>query len=224
MFGKARFSAISRLYCVFFTQRACSSFWTSLALTLMFRIVALIGTAEVAAYTVLIQLISAVAMPAWGLGLAGATLVGQAMGAKDVDAADQWAWDVIKVSFLMLIVLGMPFWLFPDVILGVFIKEEAVIEMARLPCQILGGFIAINGIGYVFASLLNGAGDVKRVMYVNLATQYLILLPGAYLFGVWAGFGLIGVWLVHQAGFRAVNSVILTGLWRQRRWQSIELW
>ena len=84
--------------------------------------------------------------------------------------------------------------------------------------------IGINGLGYLFASMLNGAGDVKRVMYVNLATQYLVLLPGAYFFGIYAGFGLLGIWLTHQLGFRALNSVVLTTLWRQKRWQKVELW
>ena len=199
-------------------------FMDSLALTLMFRIVAFVGTVEVAAYSVLVNMISAVGMPAWGLGLAGATLVGQAMGAKDMDDASRWAWDVVKIGTLAMVVLGAPFWLFPEVILSVFITEADALAAAVLPCRILGIMIGINGLGYLFASMLNGAGDVKRVMYVNLATQYLVLLPGAYFFGVYAGFGLIGIWLVHQIGFRALNSVVLTTLWQQKRWQKVELW
>ena len=95
---------------------------------------------------------------------------------------------------------------------------------AIVPCQVLGLMIGINGIGYLFASLLNGAGDVKRVMYVNLATQYLVLLPGAYFFGIWMAGGLLAVWLTHQLGFRALNSLILATLWRQGRWRRVELW
>lgn len=199
-------------------------FLDSLALTTMFRIVAFVGTVEVAAYSVLVNMVSAVGMPAWGLGLAGATLVGQAMGAREMEEANRWAWDVVKIGTLAMVLLGVPFWLFPEVILGVFIKEADALAAAVLPCRVLGIMIGINGMGYLFASMLNGAGDVKRVMYVNLTTQYLILLPGAYFFGIYAGFGLIGIWLTHQLGFRAVNSVILTSLWRQGRWKKVQLW
>ncbi len=199
-------------------------FMDSLALTLMFRIVAMVGTVEVAAYSVLVNMVSAVGMPAWGLGLAGATLVGQAMGAKALDEANRWAWDVVKIGSAAMVLLGVPFWLFPEAILGLFISEPEPLAAAVLPCRVLGIMIGINGIGYLFASMLNGAGDVKRVMYVNLATQYLVLLPGAYFFGVYAGFGLLGIWLVHQFGFRALNSAILATLWRQKRWQKVELW
>lgn len=198
-------------------------FFDSLALTLMFRIVAWIGTVEVAAYSVLVNLVSAVALPAWGLGLAGATLVGQAMGAKSPDAANRWAWDVTKIGVLALVVLGIPFWWVPELILGVFIHEPQTLEIAVLPCRILGLMIGINGAGFILASILNGAGDVKRVMYVNLATQYVVLLPGAYLLGVESGLGLIGVWLAHQLGFRALNTLLLAMLWQQGRWRRIEL-
>lgn len=84
--------------------------------------------------------------------------------------------------------------------------------------------IGINGMGYLFANMLNGAGDVKRVMYVNIATQYLVLLPGAWFFGIEVGLGLIGIWLAHQVGFRALNSVILATLWQRRKWAKINLW
>jgi len=199
-------------------------FLDSLALTLMFRIVAMVGTVEVAAYSVLVNMVSAAGMPAWGLGLAGATLVGQAMGGKAMEEANRWAWDVVKIGTLAMVLLGVPFWLFPEPILGLFIKEADALAAAVLPCRVLGVMIGINGLGYLFASMLNGAGDVKRVMYVNLATQYLVLLPGAYFFGIYFGFGLLGIWLTHQLGFRALNSLVLTTLWRQKRWQKVELW
>ena len=199
-------------------------FLENLALTLMFRIVALIGTVEVAGYTVLVNLVGAVGLPAWGFGMAGATLVGQSMGAGDPAAAHRWAWDVVKVGTLAMVVLGIPFWAAPEFILGIFIHDPTAIEVATWPCRILGLMIGVNGLGYLFASLLYGAGDVARVMYVNLATQYLVLLPGAYLVGVHFAFGLLGVWLVHQFAFRALNAAILTTLWQQQRWARVRLW
>jgi putative MATE family efflux protein len=199
-------------------------FLENFALTLMFRVVALIGTVEVAGYSVLINLVGAVGLPAWGMGMAGATLVGQALGAKDPAEAHRWAWDVVKLGTLAMVALGIPFWVAPELILGLFIRDPNAIGIAIWPCRILGLMIGVNGLGYMFASLLNGAGDVKRVLYVNLATQYLVLLPGAYLFGVKFAFGLLGVWLVHQFAFRALNSVILTGLWQQRKWANVRLW
>jgi putative MATE family efflux protein len=195
----------------------------STALTLMYRIVGLTGTMELAAYSVLINFINLVGLPAWGLGTAGATLVGQALGAKDVDDASRWAWDVIKVGVVGMGLLGLPFWLIPDLVLSIWIHDPATLDIARLPSRILGLMITINGVGYMLSSMLNGAGDVRRVTYVNLYSQWFLLLPGAYLLGPWAGFGLIGVWCMHQFGYRALQSLIFAYFWRTRLWARIKV-
>lgn len=199
-------------------------FLENLALTLMFRVVAMLGTVEVAANTILINLINTVGLPAWALGAAGATLVGQALGEKNPKAAYRSAWDVIKVGTVCMLILGIPLWAAPEPILRIFLHDPEAIEAAIGPCRLLGVMIGINGIGYLFANLLYGAGDVKRVMYVNLATQYLILLPGAWAVAAFSTWGLFGVLLVHQVAFRAVNAAILTALWQQRRWADVRLW
>lgn len=195
----------------------------STALTLMYRIVGLTGTMELAAYSVLINFINLVGLPAWGFGTAGATLVGQALGAKNVDDASRWAWDVIKVGVLGMGLLGLPFWLIPDLILSIWIHDAATVDIARLPTRILGLMIMINGVGYMLSSMLNGAGDVRRVTYVNLYSQWFLLLPGAYLLGPMAGFGLIGIWCMHQFGYRALQSLIFAYFWRTRLWAKIRI-
>jgi multidrug resistance protein, MATE family len=191
------------------------------ALTITYSMVGMVGTMELASYSVLINLINLVGLPAWGLGTAGATLVGQALGEKNIEDASNWAWDVIKIGVVAMALIGMPFWLFPELILSIWIHDAETLEMARLPTQILGVMIAFNGVGYMLAMMLNGAGDIRRVTMINLITQWLILVPGAYLFGIQFGFGLIGIWLTHQFAYRAGHSFIFSYFWRQGKWSRI---
>lgn len=193
------------------------------ALFTTYAIVGLIGTVELACYSVLINLINLVGLPAWGLGTAGATLVGQALGKKNIPDAAAWAWDVIKLGSLSMVLIGLPFLLFPDVILSIWIHDQATLEVARLPTRILGFMIGFNGIGYMLAMMLNGAGDVRRVTWINLLTQWLILVPGAYLTGVVLDGGLIGIWLTHQIAYRAGQSLIFARIWRSGRWSHVLL-
>jgi MATE family multidrug resistance protein len=195
----------------------------TLALTLMYRIVGVIGTVELAAYAVLINLVGLVGLPAFALGTAGAALVGQALGRENIDDASRWAWDVLRVGAVSLAVLGMPFWLAPDLILSIWLHESAALDVARTPMRILGAMIVVNGAGYILAAMLNGAGDVRRVTWVNLITQWFWLLPGAWLFGPVLGGGLLGVWCMHQFGFRALQSVVYVAIWRRRRWAHVRL-
>jgi MATE family multidrug resistance protein len=195
----------------------------TLALTLMYRIVGMIGTVELAAYAVLINIVGFVGLPAFALGTAGATLVGESLGARDVEAAARWARDVLLVGACALALLGVPFWLAPDLVLQIFLTDPAALDAARLPMRILGLMIVVNGAGYMLAAMLNGAGDVRRVTWVNMLTQWFWLLPGAWLLGPTLGFGLLGVWCMHQFGFRALQSAIYVLLWRRRGWASVRI-
>jgi multidrug resistance protein, MATE family len=194
-----------------------------LALTVTYSIVGLVGTAELAVYSVLINFINVVGLPAWGLGTAGATLVGQALGRKDVGDADRWAWDTIRVGMVAMAVIGLPFWLTPEWLLAIWIQDPETLAIAVWPTRILGIMIAINGVGYMLATLLNGAGDVKKVTWVNLVTQWLILVPGAWLMGPVLGFGLLGVWAIHQFLFRLGHVFIFGWFWRRGGWARIRI-
>jgi multidrug resistance protein, MATE family len=193
------------------------------ALTVTYSIVGRVGTAELACYSVLINLINFVGLPAWGLGTAGATLVGQALGRRNVPDARQWARETIKVGVVAMAVIGLPFWIAPELLLSIWIHDPATLEMAIWPTRILGVMIALNGIGYMLAMLLNGAGDVQKVTWINLATQWLILVPGVWLAGPVLGLGLLGMWLVHQLPFRFGHVFIFGWFWKRGGWAKISI-
>ena len=191
-------------------------------LVAMFWIIGRIGTPELAAANVLITVLLFAILPGIALGIACTTLVGQALGARELEDAYQWAWDVCKVTVMLLTVLGMPMWLVPDLVSSIFIHEESTRELARWPMRIMGLTMPIEAVGFAFMHGLLGAGDAKRVMMVSIGTQWLVFLPLAYLVGPTLGFGLLGVWLL-QGGSRTLQSFLFTEMWRGRKWQHIEV-
>ena len=62
-------------------------------------IVGKIGTREVAAINVLMTFHITAILPAFGIALATTTLVGNALGRKDVDDAAQWGWNGAALTF-----------------------------------------------------------------------------------------------------------------------------
>jgi MATE family multidrug resistance protein len=191
-------------------------------LVAMFWIIGRIGTPELAAANVLVTVLLFAILPGIGLGLACSTLVGQALGRRDPEDAYQWAWDVAKITVVLLTILGMPMWLLPDLVSSIFIHEDSTREVARWPMRIMGMTMPFEAIGFAFMHGLLGAGDARRVMIISFATQWLLFLPLAYVLGPLLGFGLLGVWL-WQGLTRALQSALFFAKWRGRKWQQIDV-
>ncbi|WP_338015149.1 MATE family efflux transporter [Alloalcanivorax marinus] len=191
-------------------------------LTLLFWVIGRVGTEEVAVAHILITLILFLILPAIGLGLAAASLVGQALGRGDPDDAYRWGWDVTRVAIVLLFLLALPMWLIPDQVLGLFLKQPELVELGRLPLMITGLAICLDGVAIVFTQALLGAGAARSVMVVTLAVQWFFFLPLAYIIGPVLGYGLLGIWLA-QAAQRLITSSLLCGLWLKRGWAGIEL-
>lgn len=188
----------------------------------LFWIIGRVGTPELAAANVLITVTLFCILPGLGLGLACTTLVSQALGREDPDDAYCWAFDVAKVTAVLLTVLGLPLWLVPDLISSVFIHEPSTRELARWPMRLVGLTMPIEAVSFAFMHALLGAGDARSVMFVSVGMQWLVLLPMAYLLGPLLGFGLLAIWIM-QGGTRSVQSYLFLALWRRRKWQSIDV-
>ncbi len=197
-------------------------FFFSAGMTTMYWIIAQIGTAELAAANVLINLTLVALLPGMALGIAAATLVGQALGRGDPIDAKRWAWDVVKVGVVLLGVLGAPMWLVPDLLLGIFLHDPATLDVARAPMQLIGATMALEAVGIVLMHSLLGAGDVHRVMRISISCQWFYFLPLAYLFGPVLGYGLIDVWLLNIS-YRAVLACVFALLWNRGRWMTIKV-
>lgn len=205
-----RISGPSGLQQLFFAAGFVAIFW----------IIGRVGTAELAAANVLITVTLFAILPGLGLGLACTTLVSQALGRGEAEDAYRWAWDVAKVTVVVMTVLGLPMWLIPDLISSIFIHDVTTREIARWPMRLVGLTMPIEALGFAFMHGLLGAGDARSVMTISVSIQWLVLLPLAYLVGPILGFGLLAIWLL-QGGTRSMQSALFLLKWRSRRWQHI---
>ena len=188
----------------------------------LYWIIGKVGTPELAAANVLINITLVAILPCLGFGIAAATLVGQALGRNDSNDAEQWGWDVAKVALCVIFVIGIPMWAAPDLLLRGFIHDPETLEIARIPMRLVGLLIVVDAIGMVLMHALLGAGDSKRVMMVSITTQWILFLPVAYLAGPILGYGLLVLWVL-QGMYRAVQAGIFAQFWRRREWASIRV-
>jgi multidrug resistance protein, MATE family len=197
-------------------------FFFSAGMTAMYLIIGRIGTSELAAANVLLNITLVAMLPGMAFGLSSATLVGQALGRGDPADAKQWAWDVMKVALVLLGVMGIPMFLAPDLILGIFLHDPATLDLARAPMRLIGATMAVEATGIVMMHSLLGAGDVHRVMRISISYQWLFFLPAAYLVGPIMGYGLMGVWTLNII-YRTLLAGTFALLWRRGKWASIKI-
>lgn len=190
--------------------------------TVLFWIIGQIGTAELAVAHILINLALLLILPGVGMGMAATTLVSHSLGAGQPQDAYRWGWDVVKVAALMLFLLGLPFWLMPQLVLQIFTQDPELLALGQWPLRVTGLGMTLDATALVLTQALLGAGASRMVMGVNLGSQWLIFLPCAYLIGPVLGGGLLAVWLL-QSLYRVMASVIFAILWRRKHWADIRL-
>ena len=194
----------------------------SIGMVTLVWIVARIGTAEVAAMNVLMTLYLAAILPALSISLACTTLVGNALGRRDVDDAERWGWNTASMTAVYGLVLGALAVPLADPLLGVFIVNPDTRQLAFWPLILMAGMIGPDAAGMVLMNGLIGAGDTRRAMWISLLLQWVFFLPLAFLVGPVLGFGLLGVWAMN-AVYRVTQVGVCVSFWRSRRWAGIEI-
>ncbi|MDO9452315.1 MAG: MATE family efflux transporter [Stagnimonas sp.] len=189
---------------------------------MLFWIVGQIGTAELAAANVLVNITLVTVLPGMGFGLAAATLAAQALGRKDADDAYRWMWDVFRQSVYLLTPFALAFIFAPSFILAPFLKTPELVALAKLPLQLIGITVIGDALGMILMSTLLGVGATRTVLMVAVGMQWVLFLPLAYLLGPVWGLGLNAVWLAMIA-YRGIQAGIFVAIWRKRGWQRITL-
>lgn len=197
-------------------------FFFAAGMTTFLALVARLGTSELAATKVIIDLILVGILPGLGFGLAAASLAGQALGRGDPDDAERWGWDVTKIAIVVVGLISSAAVIAPGMILGVFIHDPSTLAIAKLPLRLVGASLAFDTVGMVLMNALMGVGDMRRVMVVSIAYQWLLFLPAVYVIAPVLGYGLVVVF-VAQVIYRLMQSATYAAMWKAGYWKAIEL-
>lgn len=182
------------------------------------RIVAIFGAEVLAGYTIAIRIVIFALLPSWGMSNAAATLVGQCLGARKPDRAQE---AVLRTGFYNACFLGAVALLFvftPGYFVAFFTSQPAVAAAATDCLRIISYGYPFYAFGMVMQQAFNGAGDTLTPTVLNFFCYWLLEIPLAYLLATTWQLGPGGVfWSVAVA--EAILAV--TGVWvfRQGRWK-----
>lgn len=138
------------------------------------------GTAASAGYQIAIRNMVFFILPAWGLSNAAATLVGQNLGANQIERAQKSVMLTAKYNASFMGTVMIIFLVFAQPIVSFFTKDEAIIRYGVQALRIFGSGYIFYGISMVMTQALNGAGDTRTPTIINLICFWLFQIPFAY--------------------------------------------
>jgi len=182
------------------------------------RIVATFGGAAIASYTIAIRIIIFVILPSWGLSNAAATLVGQNLGARRPERAEQAVWKAGFYNMLFLGGVGLVFIVFAEPVIRLFTRDPGVVPLAAACLRMLSYGNIFYAYGMVLVQAFNGAGDTVTPTIINFFCYWLWQIPLAYTLAIPLGMGARGVFLAIPIAALTVAAVSMA-LFRRGRWK-----
>ena len=183
------------------------------------RTVSSFGSNAVAGYTIGIRTIVFAILPSWGMSNAAATMVGQALGARNPDRAERAVWKAGFYNMCCLSVVGLIFVLFARPIIHIYTSDPNVVPYG-VDClrTVAYGFL-FYAYGMVLTQSFNGAGDTWTPTIINLFVFWLWELPLAYALAIVFGMGPRGVFLAIMIAFSTL-AVVSAVVFRRGRWKT----
>ncbi len=187
----------------------------------LFKILAIFGSPVLAGYTIALRVIVFALMPAWGLANAGATLVGQNLGADKPGRAEAAVRIAVRYNMIVLGVIGLLFILFSRVIVGAFTSDPEVFDQGVRALWIISLAFPLYAAGMCFEAAFNGSGDTWTPTRLNFFCFWVGQIPLAWLLAVPAGLGPTGVYIAVPASYTALTlwSLLLfrRGAWKLKK-------
>jgi len=175
-----------------------------------------------AGYQTALRIMMFFILPAWGLSGVAATLVGQNLGAKQVERAEKSVFVTAKYNVIFMAVITVITLTVAQSIVSLFTNDETVLKIAVEALQIVSIGYVFYGIGMVLINVFNGAGDTWTPTKINFFGFWLFQIPLAYLLAKHFKMGPTGVFMaipIAEAGITIAGYI----LYKKGKWKRIEV-
>ena len=184
--------------------------------TVVTFIIGQLGTNALAAHQIALQTISISFQIALGISLATTIRVGQLVGQNDLLATRLAGYVGIAIAALSMGVVGITLWLVPKSIISLYIdiNDPNNADVVVLAVKLLGVaaiFQIVDGVQVTAGGALRGLKDTRIPMFIGIFAYWCVGLFTGYTFGIWSGYGAIGLWWGLAIGL-AIAAIIMT--WR----------
>lgn len=193
---------------------------------LLSSLISSFGTIAIAANAVASTICGLETIPATAIGIAMVTVVGQCVGAGELDQAKKYMGKLLKTAYIWLIVLNLSIIPFLNIITNLFqLSPETSSLAVKLMLYHSICCMMIHPLAFCLTNGLRAAGDVRYTMVVSICSMWICRIVLAYVLSLHFGLGLMGIWIAMTIDWlvRAIffSTRVLRGKWRRFAYRTL---
>ncbi|TDE54980.1 MATE family efflux transporter [Flavobacterium sp. GT3P67] len=175
-----------------------------------------------AGYQTALRIMMFFILPAWGLSNAAATLVGQNLGAKQIERAEKSVFTTAKYNVIFMAIITVITLIFSRSLISFFTNDLIIQKIAVEALQTMCLGYVFYGIGMVLINTFNGAGDTWTPTMINFFGFWLFQIPLAYLLSKYYKMGPTGVFIAIPIAETAITLASIV-LYKRGKWKRIKV-
>jgi putative MATE family efflux protein len=190
-----------------------------LSMTAVFRFAASFSEFALAALGIGQRILQLSSLPVVGISVAVTTLVGQYLGARDLEGAKRVSHQSMIVSCIIMVVFSILFVTQAPFLMNIFTDDVRVIKVGIGLLRILSYYLVGSGLTVIIAGIHRGAGDTMPPMFAGFIKLGLLIGLAFFLTRV-VNSGICGVWYALLLSYiieaLTMAMIFLTGRWHKK--------
>jgi MATE family multidrug resistance protein len=187
-----------------------------------------IGTVELAAHGIALEIEALAFMVHLGLSNAATVRVGRAEGEGDGRGMADNALTAIALSLGFAALLTVLFLTRADLLIGLFLDEtkpEAgkILAFGSVLLAMAALFQLFDAMQVIALGLLRGVQDTRAPMWIAVFSYWLIGVPASYVLAFPLGYGGAGLWLGLAVGLALAACLLMLRFWRGPWWRRVSV-
>ncbi|QBY00580.1 MATE family efflux transporter [Rhodophyticola sp. CCM32] len=178
-----------------------------------------IGTLELAAHGVAIQIVSTAFMVHVGLSSAATVRAGHAWGRRDIPNLRHAARAALTLSAVVVALNIALFLIFPAPLIALFLDptdplKPQIIAIGTSLLAVATLFQLADAAQVMALGLLRAVQDTRLPMLYAVISYWLIGIPSSYVLGILMGLGGVGIWMGLVIGLAVAGALMMTRFWQ----------
>lgn len=149
-------------------------------------------------------------------------VVGYLMGARRTEETNRRVMATLRLALVTSFLISVLLYLFSDGLFRLFTSDPEVIQLGKKILAIEMILEIGRAMNIVLVGTLQASGDIRFPIYVSIVDVWLVAVGLGYLLGIYAGWGLCGIWTA-MAADECIRGIILLIRWKQGKWKTKNL-